>query len=104
MDNAYEQNTKKVNTRYECFGTIAQLLRPKKKAKLEYLSSLTIGYLILQKVSENTEHFKKLKTLLDLGCTATLINHSVVKTLKTSKEKKLTGPLKKATAVPAGNV
>ena len=66
---------------------MAQLFRPKKKAKLEHLSSITIGYLILKKNSENAEDLKNLKILLGSGCTATLINHSVVKKQKTSKEK-----------------
>ena len=73
---------------FECFGTTAELLRPRKRAKLEHLSSITIGYLILQKDSENTEDFTRLKILLDSGCAATLINHSVIRKLKTSKDKK----------------
>ena len=71
----------------QCFRIIAQLLGPTKRAKLEHLSSIVIGYLILQKDSESNEDFRRLKILLDSGCTATLINHSAVKTLKTSKKK-----------------
>ena len=67
---------------------MAQLLRPIKRAKLEHLSSITIGYLILQKDSENTEDYIRLKILLDSGCAATLINHSVIRNLKSSTDKK----------------
>ena len=100
---SYKRNNNEIVTTYECFGTMAQLLRPTKRAKLEHLSSITIGYLILQKDSENTEDFKRLKFLLDSGCAATLINHRVIRTLKTSKEKKPTGQPKEVTLVPVGN-
>ena len=83
----YDENKNKFITPYECFGTTAQLLRPTKRAKNEHLSSITIGYLLLQKDSENTEDFERLKILLDSGCAATLINHKVIRTLKISKEK-----------------
>ena len=87
INTVHKISSKRIINTYECFGTTAQLLRPTKKAKLEHLSSITIGYLILKKDSESTEDFKRLKILLDSGCAATLINHSAVKTLKTSKEK-----------------
>ena len=43
INTVHEINTKRVINTYKCFGTTAQLLRPTKKAKLEYLSSITIG-------------------------------------------------------------
>ena len=101
--NSCKRNNKFIIT-YECFGTTAQLLRPIKRAKLEHLSSITISYLILQKDSENTEDYIRLKILLDSGCAATLINHSVIRNLKTSKDKKPTGQLKEVTSVPVGSV
>jgi hypothetical protein len=52
-----KQNNEIITT-YECFGTMAQLLRPTKRAKQEHLSSITIGYLILRKDSENTDEYK----------------------------------------------
>ena len=88
---------------FECFGTTAQLLRSTKRAKLEHLSSITIGYLILQKDSKHTEDYTRLKILLDSGCAATLINHSIIRKLKTSKDKKPTGLPKEATSVPVVN-
>ena len=42
-----EINTKRVINTYKCFGTMAQLLKPTKRAQLEHLFSITIGYLIL---------------------------------------------------------
>ena len=101
--NSCKQNNKFIIT-YECFGTTAQLVRPIKWAKLEHLSSITIGYLILQKDSENTDNYIRLKILLDSGCAATLINHSVIRNLKTSTDKKPTGQLKEVTLVPVGSV
>jgi hypothetical protein len=83
--NSCIQNNKTITT-YECFGTTAQLLRPTHKIKQEHLSSMTIGYLILRKDSKNTDDYKRLKILLDSGCAATLINHSVIRNLKTSTD------------------
>jgi hypothetical protein len=38
---------------YEYFGSTATLLRPHKKAKIEQLSSITIGYLAATKNQKN---------------------------------------------------
>ena len=98
-----EKNKNKFIAPYECFGTTAQLLRPTKRAKNEHLSSITISYLLLQKDSENTEDFERLKILLDSGCAATLINHKVIRTLKISKEKKPIGKPKEVISVLVEN-
>ena len=82
INTTYEINTKRVINKYKCFGTIAQLLRPTKRAKLEHLSSITIGYLTLQKDSKSTKDFRTLKILLDSGCTATLINPQCCKNIE----------------------
>jgi len=72
---------------YECFASTADLLRPKKKAKLAHLSSITLGYLASRKGSRKAKHWKRLRILLDSGCGATLINESLIKNLKTTKDK-----------------
>ena len=66
---------------------MAELLRPKKKAKTEHLSSITIGYLASRKGSRKAKHWKRMRILLDSGCGATLVNQSFIRKLKTSKEK-----------------
>ena len=73
---------------YEYFGSTAALLRPNKKAKIEQLSSITIGYLTSKTESGNAKEWKRMRILLDSGCAATLINQSLIGTLKTTNEKK----------------
>jgi hypothetical protein len=73
---------------YENFGSTAALLRPHKKAKIEQLSSITIGYLASNKDSRETILWKRMRILLDSGCAATLINQSLIGKLKAIKEKK----------------
>ena len=72
----------------ECFASTAQLLRPRKKAKLENLSSITLGYLASRDGSRKTKHWKRMKILFDSGCAATLVNHELVKDLKQTRDKK----------------
>ena len=72
----------------EYFGSTADLLRPKKRPKIEHLSSITIGYLHTKIGSKKASDIKRMKVLLDSGCGATLINHSLIGRLKTTKEKK----------------
>ena len=72
----------------ECFASTAQLLRPRKKAKLENLSSITLGYLASRDGSRKTKHWKRMKILFDSGCAATLVNHRLVKDLKQTRENK----------------
>ena len=73
---------------FQCYTSTAELLRPKKKAKMENLSSITIGYLASRKGSEKARDLKRMRVLLDSGCAATLINQSLIDKLKTKKEKK----------------
>ena len=67
---------------------MATLLRPHKKAKIEQLSSITIGYLASTKDTRKTKLWKRMRILLDSGCAATLINQSLIGTLKVTKENK----------------
>src|SRR5687767_15491983 len=66
----------------ECYVSMAQLLRPTKKAKRQDLSSITLGYLHSKHNSFKMKHQKRVKILFDTGCGATLIHHSLVKRLK----------------------
>jgi hypothetical protein len=65
---------------YEYFGSTATLLRPRKKTKLEQLSSITIGYLATSKGRKDPNTWQRMRILLDSGCAATLINNYLVKT------------------------
>jgi hypothetical protein len=62
----------------ECFASTAELLRPKKKVKVEELSTITIGY-IKDKHPDRTTEKQNLRVLFDTGCSATLINKKFVK-------------------------
>ena len=72
----------------ECFASTAQLLRPKKKAKTEHLSSITIGYLASRDGSRKAKHWRRMRILFDSGCAATLVNHQLVNDLKQTREGK----------------
>ena len=96
--NSINENSKNYSS--ECFASTAELLRPKKKAKLAHLSSITLGYLASRKGSRKSKHWKRVRILLDSGCGATLINESLIKNLKTTKDKK-NGQLKlESSALP----
>ena len=71
----------------DCYVSMAEMLRPKKKVKKEHLSTITLGYLHSKKNSLKMKHQKRIKILFDTGCGATLIHHSLVKELKTREEK-----------------
>ena len=66
----------------ECYASMAKLLRSKKKAKKQDLSTVTLSYLHSKHNSFKTKHQKRLKILFDSGCGATLIHHSLVHRLK----------------------
>src|SRR5687768_14088672 len=61
---------------------MAEMLRPKKKAKKQNLSTITLGYLHSKQGSCKEKNQKRVKILFDTGCGATLIHHSLVKKLK----------------------
>ena len=62
----------------ECFASTADLLRPKKRAKVEELSTITIGY-IKNKRANQLKESQRIRVLFDSGCSSTLINKSLVK-------------------------
>jgi hypothetical protein len=62
----------------ECFASMAELLCPKKKTKLEDLSTVTIGY-IKDKHPDRLKNNQRLRVLLDSGCSSTMINKKFVK-------------------------
>ena len=66
---------------------MAEMLRPKKKAKKQHLSTITLGYLHSKHNSFKVKHTKRMKILFDTGCGATLIHHSLVKNLKQKEDK-----------------
>ena len=74
---------------------MADLLRPKKKAKTEHLSSRTIGYLASCKGSQKATHWKGIRILFDSGCRATLVNQSIIKKLKTTNDMEWTTKARK---------
>ena len=62
----------------ECFASTADLLCPKKKPKVEDLSTITLGY-IKEKHPERMNENIRLRVLFDSGCSATLINKRFVR-------------------------
>src|SRR5688500_8231996 len=70
----------------ECYVSMAEMLRPKKKSKKQHLSTITLGYLYTKRGSLKMKHQKRIKILFDTGCGATLIYHSLVKRLKPKVE------------------
>src|SRR5688500_9718835 len=71
----------------DCYVSMAEKLRPKKKAKKQHLSTITLGYLHTKRGSVKVNHQKRIKILFDTGCGATLIHHSLIKKLKPKVEK-----------------
>ena len=76
----------------ECFASTADLLRPKKRTKVEELSTITIGYIKNKRANQLKEN-QRMRVLFDSGCTSTLINKSLVKHWKKTDLK----PIKWAT-------
>jgi hypothetical protein len=76
---------------YEYFASTTTLLRSRKKSKVEYLLSITIGYLATVKGTKDPNNWKRMRILLNSGCAATLIKHSLslTKSLETTKKQKL---------------
>jgi hypothetical protein len=62
----------------ECFASTAELLRPKKRIKVEDLSTVTLGY-IKDKYPDRLDENQRFRVLFDSGCSATMINKKVVK-------------------------
>jgi hypothetical protein len=70
----------------ECFASTAELLRPKKKAKIEDLSTITLGY-IKNKRPDFMGEKQRMRVLFDSGCGATLINKKFVRHWKKTVHK-----------------
>jgi transposase InsO family protein len=70
----------------ECLASTAEILRPKKRSKVEDLSTVTLGY-ILSKSPSNHGEKQRIRVLFDSGCSATLINRAVLKNWKKTKGK-----------------
>ena len=68
-------------TTNECLASTADLLRPKKRNKVEDLSTVTLGY-IKSKVSEKLNHNQRLRVLFDSGCSAMLVNKRFMRNWK----------------------
>ena len=66
----------------ECYVSMAEMLRPKKKAKSKDLSTITLGYLHSKHNNFKNKNLKRVKILFNTGCGATLIHHSLVEKLK----------------------
>ena len=71
-----------VSKNLDCYVSMADILRPKKKAKKQDLSTITLGYLHSKGISMKVKHMKRIRILFDTGCGATLINHSMGTKLK----------------------
>jgi hypothetical protein len=71
----------------ECYVSMAEMLRPKKKVEKHDLSTITLGHLHSKHNIFKTKHQKRLKILFDTGCGATLIHHSLVRRLKQKDDK-----------------
>ena len=74
------------NLTNECLASTAELLRPKKKAKSDDLSTITLGY-IKNKRPEKLGENQRLRILFDSGCSATLLNKKFVKNWKKVAQK-----------------
>ena len=70
----------------ECFVSTAELRRPKKKARIEDLSTVTLGY-IMNKRPDRIGQDQRLRVLFDSGCGSTLINKKFIRHWKKSRHK-----------------
>jgi hypothetical protein len=72
----------------ECFASTAELLRPKKKASVELLSTITLGYIRNKSPNKKKdEEYNRLRVLFDSGCSATLINKKFIRHWKKTARK-----------------
>jgi hypothetical protein len=62
----------------ECFASMAEILHPKKRIKVEELSTVTIGF-IKEKHPDKLDENLRVRVLFDSGCSATMINKKFVK-------------------------
>ena len=69
-----KQNSQQI----ECYST-ASLLRAKKKAKTDTVSTICIAILNLRRGKTKASHMQELQVLLDSGCSGTMINKKFLK-------------------------
>jgi hypothetical protein len=70
----------------ECLASAAELLRPKKRTKVEELLTITLAYM-KNKRPDQADQKQKLRVLFDSGCGATLINNKIVRHWKKTENK-----------------
>jgi hypothetical protein len=70
----------------ECLASTAELLCPKKRTKVEELSTITLAYM-QDKSTNRAGQKQKLRVLFDSGCGATLINRKFVRHWKKTESK-----------------
>jgi hypothetical protein len=85
-----------------CFHT-TEILCPKKRIKVEDLSTVTIGY-IKDKHPDRLEENQRFRVLFDSGCSATMINKKFVKHWKKQPIKTIKWSTKPAVLRPRSAV
>ena len=85
---------------FECHVSTADLRRPKKKQKQKHFSPVTIAYI---KRATNDRQ-KRMRVLLDSGCSATLVNKKLLKIWLHQKSRTPNGKPKQAPSRPRRNV
>jgi hypothetical protein len=88
----------------QCLASTAELLRPKKRTKVEELLTVTIAYMKNKRPDQAREK-QKLRVLFDSGCGATLVNKRFVRHWKKTESKATKWSTKRVVALkPKGNV
>ena len=82
-------------SKLECYISTSELLRPKKRAKKELLTAVSIAHLKITK--DKKKEVEKLKVLFDSGCSATLINKKAVRKLQKKQSNKVSWSTKAGT-------
>ena len=85
----------------ECYST-ASLLRAKKHAKTETVSTICIAIMNLRKGKEKASHMQELQVLLDSGCSGTMINKQFMTKHKVKTSSKQSWTTKSGTFQTAG--
>lgn len=70
ISSKYQLNPYSNNWDLECCVSMAEILRPKKKAKTTDLSTITLGYLYSKRGIFKDRNHKRIKILFDTGCGA----------------------------------
>ena len=84
-----DKNSDAIDTDSDSSHEMADILRPKKKAKrYTYLLS-PLAIFIAKRKSMKIKHMKRIRILFDTSCGATMINHSMVTKPKTEAGKAL---------------